>query len=187
MTGWDLPTTAVIGGHEYQLNTDYRDILDIMQQLEDPDAPEWLRWRVALALFYDDYDQMPPADQQAAMEYLASFITCGQTEDTKPAVKLLDWEQDALPIIADVNKVAGCEIRALPYLHWWSFLAFFHAIGEGQLSALVSIRDKLHRGKPLEKWERDFYRQHKDQIDLKKRYSAEELAEQKRLLALLGE
>ena len=188
MTGWELPISAVIGGREYRLNTDYRDILDIMQRLENPDDPEWLRWRVALALFYEDYDQMPAGDQQEAMEYLASFINCGQSdEEHSRRVKLLDWDQDALPIIADVNKVAGCEIRALPYLHWWSFLAFFNGIGEGQLSTLVSIREKLSRGKPLEKWEREFYQQNKSRVDLKKRYSVEELAEQERLKALLGE
>ena len=57
----------------------------------------------------------------------------------------------------------------------------------GQLSALVSIRDKLVRGKKLEKWEQEYYRKNKDKVDLKKRYSAEELAEQERLKKLLGE
>ncbi len=188
MSPWDLPTTAVIGGREYPLNADFRDILDILWQLENPDEPEFIRWQIALALFYEDYDQMPAADQQEAMEYLALFLTGGQAEERQgPAPKLLDWEQDALAIVADVNKVAGCEIRALPFLHWWSFLAFFQGIGEGQLSTRVSIRDKLRRGKPLEKWERDFYRQNKEQVDLKRRYSSEELAEQERLKKLLGE
>ena len=88
---------------------------------------------------------------------------------------------------ADVNKVAGREIRGAEFLHWWTFLSWFHAIGEGQLSTLVSIRDKLRRGKKLEKWEQDYYRGHKDQVDLKKHYSAQELQEQERLKKLLGE
>ena len=90
-------------------------------------------------------------------------------------------------IVADVNKVAGQEIRALPFLHWWSFMAWFHAIGEGQLSTVVAIRDKLRRGKPLEKWETDFYRENKERVDLPKRYSAQDLQEQERLKKLLGE
>lgn len=54
------------------------------------------------------------------------------------------------------------------------------------MSTLVSIRDKLRRGKKLEKWEQEYYRKNKDRVDLKKRYSAEELAEQERLNKLLG-
>ena len=99
----------------------------------------------------------------------------------------MDWEQDAHAIIADVNKVAGCEVRSLPYLHWWTFLSYFQAIGEGQLSTLVSIRDKIRRGKKLEKWEQDYYRENKNRIDFKKKYSAEDIAEQERLKKLLGE
>lgn len=184
MTPWKLPQTAEISGRVYQLNTDFRDILEIMGYLDDPDKPEYLRWRIALALFYDG--DIPPEHQQKAMEYLSEFISCGET-DSKPGPKLLDWEQDAMAIVADVNKVAGTEIRALPYLHWWTFLSYFHAIGEGQLSTVVSIRDKLRRGKKLEKWEKDFYRENKSRVDLKKKYSAEDLAEQERLKKLLGE
>lgn len=184
MTSWFLPEIAEIGGKTYQINTDFRDVLEIMQYLEDPDRPEYLRWMIAVALFYEG--DIPLEHQSEAMEYLADFISCGE-KDTKPGPKLLDWEQDAQAIIADVNKVASTEIRAVQYMHWWTFLSYFQAIGEGQLSTVVSIRDKLRRGKPLEKWEQDYYRKNKERIDLRKRYSAEELAEQERLKKLLGD
>ncbi len=184
MTPWELPETAEIGGTVYELNTDYRDILEIIGYLNDPDRPEYLRWQIAVALFYEG--EIPHEHQRAAMEYLASFISCGEA-DTKPGPQLMDWEQDAKAIIADVNKVAGREIRALPYLHWWTFLSYFQAVGEGQLSTIVSIRDKLRRGKKLEQWEKEYYRENKARVDLKKKYSAEELAEQERLKKLLGE
>lgn len=181
---WSLPTSAVIGGAEYPINADFRDVLEIFRYMDDPDQPEYVRWRIALALFYEG--EIPEEHQQEAMEYLAEFIACGE-QGSKPTPKLLDWEQDCQTIVADVNKVAGMEIRAMPFLHWWTFMAWFNAIGEGQLSTLVSIRDKLHRGKKLEKWERDYYQKNKSKVDLKKRYSAEELAEQERLKKILGE
>lgn len=185
MTGlWSLPVTAELGGKTYPIHADYRDILEIFSYLEDPDLPEYLRWQIALALFYEG--EIPQEDQQEAMEQLASFIACGRPEG-KPGPKLLDWQQDAPAIIADVNKTAGQEIRALPFVHWWTFMAWFNAIGEGQLSTLVSIRDKLRRGKKLETWEKEFYRENKDRVDMKKRYSQEELAEQARLKELLGQ
>lgn len=183
MNPWNLPMSAKIGGTEYPINADYRDILEIFRYLDDPDRPEYIRWQIAVALFYEG--EIPRENFQEAMEYLAEFLSCGE-RDSKRAPKLLDWEQDAQVIVADVNKVAGTEIRAVPFLHWWTFLSYFNAIGEGQLSTLVSIRDKLRRGKKLEKWEQEYYRKNKDKVDLKKRYSAEELAEQERLNKLLG-
>lgn len=185
MSPWKLPTSCTIGDKEYQINADYRDILDILSRLQDPDEPEYIRWQIALALFYEG--EIPLETQQEAMQQLADFINCGQPESRQSGPKLLDWDQDALAIVADVNKVAGCEIRSLPFLHWWTFVAYFNGIGEGQLSMIVSIRDKLRRGKQLEKWEKDFYRENKGRVDLKARYSAEEKAEQDKLKKLLGE
>lgn len=184
MTPWSLPETAEIGGEVYELNTDYRDILEIIGYLNDPNQSEYLRWRIAIALFYQG--EIPQENQYEAMEFLASFISCGEN-DPKPGPKLMDWEQDALAIVADVNKIAGTEVRSLPYLHWWTFLSFFQAIGEGQLSTIISIRDKLRKGKKLEKWEQEYYRENKSSVDFKKKYSAEDMAEQDRLKKLLGE
>lgn len=183
MSAWELPVAAHIGGRDYPIHADYRDVLDICKHLDDPDQPEYVRWRIALALFYEG--DIPPAHMAEAMEYLAAFISCGQ-RDPRPGPKLLDWEQDAQTIVADVNKIAGTEVRALPFLHWWTFLSYFHAIGEGQLSSLIAIREKLRTGKKLESWERDYYRKNKDRVELKKQYSAQERAEQERLKAMLG-
>ena len=188
MTGWDLPEFAEIGGKTYRINADYRDILDIVTRLNNQEESEQTRLYVALALFYEDFTDMPRKDYQEAANWMMRFISCGEEEtDAHPRPKLLDWEQDHNMIVADVNKVAGGEGRALPFCHWWTFIAWFNAIGDGQLSTVVSIRDKLRRGKKLEKWEQEFYRDHKTQVTLKQRYTAEELAEQERLKKLLGE
>ena len=184
MTGWELPREAEIGGKTYRLNTDYRQILRIFSWLQREEYPEFLRWRIALALFYDE--QIPDQDFQEAADYFRRFVNCGQAETDKPGPRLLDWEQDAQDIVADVNKVAGQEIRGISYLHWWTFLGWFQGIGEGNLSTLVSIRDKLRRGKKLEKWEQAYYNSNRNRVNLRKKYSANELAEQERLIKLLG-
>lgn len=180
MTPWTLPRVAVIGGEEYPIHADFRDILEIIGYLEDMSQPEFLRWHVALALFYE---RMPPVEQ--GMEYLCSFLRGGAPE-AAPGPKLLDWQQDASAIVSDINRVAGQEIRALPFVHWWTFLGWFHAIGQGQLSALVSVRDKLRRGQKLAPWEQEFYRKNRQQVVLKKQRSPEEIAEMIRLEQLLG-
>ena len=187
MDRWSLPEQLTIGTASYAIHADYRDVLEIIRWLNDPDESEHLRLYVALRLFYADFDRIPPEDLAQAARQMMVFLA-GGVEETGPAgPRLLDWEQDQSLIVADVNKVAGCEIRALPFVHWWTFLAWFSGIGEGQLSTVVSIRGKLRRGKKLEPWEREYYRQHKAEVDLKPHYTAEERAEQERLKQLLGE
>lgn len=175
MPGWDLPTAAVIGGISYEINTDYRDVLDIIRRLSDPMANARTATYVCLALFYNGFESMPQKDYEEAAAYLMEFINCGEVEsNTRPHPKTIDWEQDRSLIVADVNKVAGCEVRALPYLHWWTFISYFNGIGDGQLSVVVSIREKLRKGKKLDEWERDFYRQNKTKIDFKRVYTSTE-------------
>ena len=50
----------------------------------------------------------------------------------------------------------------------------------------VSIRNKLNRGKKLEKWEQEYYKRNKNQVEMQKKCSASELAEQERLQKLLA-
>ena len=138
-----------------------------------------------MALFYEE--EIPEADFLEAASYFCRFVNCGVEESKDPGPVLLNWQQDAQDIVADVNKVAGQEIRALPYLHWWTFMSWFHGIGEGNLSNLVTIRDKLYRGKKLEPFEQEYYRRNRNRVTLAKKYSASELAEQERLKALLDQ
>ena len=181
---WQLPRSGTIGGKVYPIHADFRDILEIFSYLQDPDLPEFLRWSIALGLFYDGI--IPEADFQEAADFFCRFVSGWQQTPGNPGPVLIDWQQDAADIISDVNRVAGQEIRSLPFLHWWTFLSWFHGIGEGQLSALVCVREKLSRGKKLEGWEKEFYSRNRERVNLRKKYSASELAEQERLQKLLG-
>ena len=188
MTGWELPEALEVNGREYAVNADYRDILNIISRLNDAEEDEETRAYVALALFYEDFERMPESDYPEAVKTLFWFINGGEEEvGSRPHPKTIDWEQDRSLIIADINKTAGCEVRALPFCHWWTFLAWFNGIGEGQLSTVVSIREKKRKGKKLSDWEREFYQENREKVDFKQKYSAEELEEQERIKKLLGE
>lgn len=184
MSSWRLPTRLEVGGKAYPIHSDYRDILDILHRLNDASEPEFIRWRVALALFYEG--DLPRSDYPETMQKLADFLNCGQTLPRSPAPPLLDWEQDAPLIAADINKAAGCEVRALPYLHWWTFMAWFNSIGDGQLATLLRVRSKLRHGQKLQPWEQDYYRKNKAMVDLRPRLNPAEIAERQRLQRLLA-
>lgn len=177
MQGWTLPTTVTVGGKPYAVHTDYRDILDIIDHLQNTDDNEQERWYIAMALFYENWRDIPAQNRQEAAERMAEFIACGKTQGKPGAKREIDWQQDAELIVGGVNKVAGCEVRALPYLHWWTFIAYFMNIGSGPLATVVGIRHKLAKGQKLEKWEQQFYRENKEIVDLRPQLTKEEEAE----------
>ena len=187
MNAWTLPVCVTVGGQPRAVYTDYRDILYLLNWLDGPRGAALRpdeRWYVALALFYRDFAALDPALYPEAATALAAFLAAGQP--AAPAgPRLIDWQKDAGLIVAGVNRAAGCEVRALPYLHWWSFIAWFAAIGEGALATVVAIREKLARGKRLEGWELEHYRAHRAQIDLRPEPTAAERAEKERLLRML--
>lgn len=174
MNGWGLPSSALIDGREYAINADFRDILEVIEIMQDRDKHERIRVLVALSLFYDDFEQIAPEHYQEALEWMLDFIACGEKDDGAPQPKVIDWEQDRLIIVAEVNKVAGAEVRALLFLHWWTFVAYFNGIGEGQLSFIVSIREKLRKGKKLEPHEREFYNKNRTRVDFKQKFTKAE-------------
>ena len=108
------------------------------------------------------------------------------TDDTVKQLRAWGREQDAPLIAADINKAAGCEVRALPYLHWWTFMAWFNSIGDGQLATMLRVRSKLHHGQKLQPWEQDYYRKNKAMVDLRPRLNPAEIAERRRLQRLLA-
>ena len=89
----------------------------------------------------------------------------------------------------DLAIVINCfgEVRADSYLHWWSFLSAYMEIDNKTLfSNILSIRIKKSKGKKLEKWEQEFYRENKSLIDLKRKLTAEEEEEERLLEEMFG-
>lgn len=172
---FDLPTALTIGDTTYAIRSDYRAILDICIVLNDPDLTEQERSLAALDIFYPDFDAMPPEHYRDAVRQCFWFINGGEDESEQPrSAKLMDWEQDFRYIVAPVNRVLGHEIRAQDYLHWWTFLSAYYEIGDCTFAQIVRIRDRLARGKPLEKADRDWYRQNRTLVDFKTSYTEAE-------------
>lgn len=185
---WSLPESVEIGEKLYKINADYRDVLEIIKQLNDPDESKDANIYIALAMFYPDFENMELSEYEDAAKEMFVFINCGEEleEDDHPVPQRIDWEQDGLIIAADINKHTQQDIRGVEFMHWWTFVSLFSGIGDGQLSTIVSIRDKLRKKQSLDKWEREFYKENKSRVDLKRRYSAEEIEERERINALLG-
>lgn len=186
MNAYSLPTSIDIGGKEFQIRSDFRAILDILQAQNDPDLDDQCKVYVMLSILYVDVDEIDQQHIEEAITKAIEFIDAGHSDDPADKPTLMDWEQDAKIIIPAINKVAGTEVRALPYLHWWSFLGYYMEIGESFFSTVVSLRDKKRKGKKLEKHEAEFYRENKAVVDLKKKTEQRSEEEKDALRALFG-
>ena len=171
---YDLPKTLKIGGKEYDIRTDYRPILDIMVALSDAELDDLEKALVTLRILYPDWQSIPQEDYQEAVEKAYWFINGGKEDKPKKSPKLMDWEQDFDYYIAPINRIAGQDLRGVQYVHWWTFLSYYYEIGECVFSTIVSIRSKKKKGKKLEKWEQDWYRDNKDIVDIKVKYTEAE-------------
>ena len=172
---WSLPTSVDVNGTEYGIQSDYRAVLDILTALTDNELDDHLKAEAPLGNFYPGFDEMPPGDYQEALNQCFRFIDRGQDrKEKKHEPALMSWEQDFDIIIAPINRIAGCEVRALEYLHWYSFLSFYQEIGDCLFAQVVRIRDKKAHGKSLDKQDREFYRKNRDIIDLKTTYTESE-------------
>lgn len=185
---YELPTTLEVNGTEYDIRTDYRAVLRVLEAMSDPDLDDAEKVLVAFKIIYEDFEEIPSDDYKAAFEKLMWFINNGEYDDKPNTTKqrLVDFEQDEKILIPAVNRVAGCEVRNLEYMHWWTFLGYYMEVGECTFSTVMSIRSKRAKGKKLEKWEQEFFSANRDLVLLKAKESEAERAEKERLNAMLG-
>lgn len=183
-----LPTTVEIGRKTYNIRTDYRDCLRILEAYADAELNADEKTYAMLCILYKDFNCMPREHYKEAVEKGIWFLNCGDTiKEAKLNEKpIYDWQQDEQLIFSAVNKVAGREVRECKYMHFWTFISYFYEIGEGLFSTVVNIRSKKNKGKKLEKYEQEFYRNNRQMIDLKRKYSIEQQEEIDRINRILG-
>lgn len=160
---YDIPTSVEVNGQSYAIRNqgDYRMVLDCFVALNDTDLDMSERAIASLIIFYDDINDIEDLDKfediDEAVRQMYKFFNCGEDYDTdKKSPRVINWKDDAQLVCSAVNKVAGEEIRSLPYLHWWTFMGYYLAIGESPLANIVSIRYKIARNEKLEKYEKKF-------------------------------
>ena len=179
---YEIPTQILIGEQSFPVrnNGDYRMVLDCFAALEDIELSKQERVVASLIIFYEDLNDLEDLiifpDIEIAVKEMYKFFNCGRLDDNVsiPPYRLIDWEQDEQIICSAINRIANKEIRFESYIHWWTFMGFYTAIGESLLSTVISIREKIITGKKLEKYENKF-RLHNPQYF---RWNAKTLEEQ---------
>ncbi len=187
-----LPGELTVGGVEYTIRTDYRNVLQVFEAFQNPDLTDIEKWEVAIYMMFEcfsHYDDAFEASEEGfyvegaeepfqvdeAQKQISWFISAGQPEKQVLEKPTYNWKQDEQIIFSAVNKVAGKEIRELGYLHWWTFLGYFNEVGEGTFSFIVGIRHKLNKGKKLEKHEQEYLNNNEEIVKLIRCKTREEL------------
>jgi hypothetical protein len=185
-----LPKQLNVNGIDRAIRSDFRTALLIFTAYNDNELLDNEKTMVMLECLYVEFEQVDPGNYLEAIEKGVQFLDGGgkaeKGSNHSKVKKVMDWEQDEQIIFSAINKIAGYETRAKEYLHWWTFLGFFNEIGEGLFTSIINIRSKKNKGKKLEKYEQEFYRDNKNLIDIKVKYTEDEQAEIDEWNKLLG-
>lgn len=191
-----LPVALEVSGKEYPIRSDYRNVLQVFEAFEDPELEPVDKWIIAIFNIFSDFECEEDVlqavengfDVNEASERITWFISAGSMTGKEKKFPLYNWTQDEQMIFSAVNKVyGGGEVRNEEYMHWWTFLGYFNEVGEGTFSFIVGIRDKLNKGKKLEKHEQEFYYKNRDLVDIHSPLTEEEQREEDEYNALLYE
>lgn len=174
---WNLPISVEIDGKEYAIRNkcDYRVVLDVISALNDEELEMEYRIECALFIFYEDLTGVK--DIQTAIMEMMKIINLGEetTEEEQNKPQLMDWEHDFTQLAPPISRILGYSVRdANRYTHWYDFVGAYMEIGDCTFANIISIRNKRMKGKKLEQWEQEFYKENKKIIDLPHKLTDEE-------------
>ena len=159
-----LPQSLTVCGKEYEIRSDFRNILTIIAAYNDDALSDREKVNICLRRIYPALTTMPRNEQTfaAALKAAHEFMECKLSND-KPSPKAVNWEKDEQLIFPAINKVAGIEVRSVPYMHWWTFLGYFMSVDRDDLwGTVLTIRQKKASRKKLEKYEKEFLSANRD-------------------------
>lgn len=162
-----LPQSVEIGEREYQINTDFRTGLRIMEAWEDPALTDREKQMVMLELLYSEM----PNDLAEACRLAVKFLNCGEDMrgdhgEAPPAERRYCFTQDAKYIFTAILQTHGVDLEQIDYLHWWKFQYLFLDLREDCFfSRLIYYRTQRANGK-LTRQEAEYCRLIQSVLDL---------------------
>ena len=144
-----LPVSVDIGSKKYEIDADFRTIMNIegiifgkevtedqknfakemMQEVEinEKDAITNAKYYDALKIFYKDNI---PDDLEEAIEKMLWFYSRGkeETSKTKTKKKVISFEHDFDYINAGFMQDYKIDLFEVDFLHWWKFMSLFSAL-----------------------------------------------------------
>ena len=172
-----LPYSVNVDGELLNIRNkcDFRVVLDAIEALNDEDLTQQEKIQTALFIFYGNELHKTTNYEEAARQMFI-VINVGEEEtehEEKP--RMMDWKHDFPQIAPPISRVLGYDVRTPEkFCHWWTFIGAYMEIGECTFANVISIRSKRMKGKKLEKWEEEFYRENRKMVDLPQKLTKDE-------------
>lgn len=176
-----LPTTLIINGQEYEINSDFRvSILFELLMLDDEVSRE-NKLILALQLYYKECPKAEDIDE--AIKQMLWFYKCGK-EDKKikgnsnnsnsnvEAIYSFEYDDDL--IYAAFMSQYKIDLNSIRYLHWWKFKAMFKALNEENEIVKIMQYRSTDVSKIKDKDQKAFYKKMQKLHELPK-YNKDEL------------
>lgn len=173
-----LPTSVVIDGVEYKINSDFRTSILFSLLIEDNDVNEQDKILGALQLYYD----VIPNNINSAIDGIINFYLCNDNNNTssgslknKSNKKVLDYEIDSNYIYSAFLTQYHIDLQDIEYLHWWKFKAMLESLNDDlMLSKIIKFRS-IDVSKIQDKEQKKYYQKMQKMYEIKEKISEEEL------------
>lgn len=162
----DLPKKIKVNDHIYDINYDYRTIINILLAFEDEELTQEEKTYIMITNLYKE--EIPEEDLEEAARKAVKFIDLGKEEknSSSNSVRTYSFEKDASYIFSGINQTHHIDLEEKPDLHWWKFMSMFMDMSpECMFGELIYYRKRKAEGK-LTKEERKNYEKIKDLVDL---------------------
>ena len=172
-----LPTSVVIDGVEYKINSDFRTSILFSLLIEDNDVNEQDKILGALQLYYD----VIPNNINSAIDKIINFYLCNDNNTSsgssknKSNKKVLDYEIDSNYIYSAFLTQYHIDLQDIEYLHWWKFKAMLESLNDDlMLSKIIKFRS-IDVSKIQDKEQKKYYQKMQKIYEIKEKISEEEL------------
>lgn len=160
-----LPTKIKVNNNIYDINYDYRTIINILLSFEDTELTKDEQMYIMLKNLYKQ--DVPENDIEEALKKGIKFIDGGVVEENKANEKrIYSFKKDGNYIFSGINQTHHIDLTEKTNLHWWVFLSLFMDMSaDCTFGELVYYRKRKNENK-LTKEEKEQYRKIKKLVDL---------------------
>ena len=163
----NLPTKIQVNDRIYDINYDYKTIINILMAFEDKELTEQEKIYVMLKNLYKE--EIAEEYIEEACQQAIKFIDLGKyddNQDVKKEKRIYSFKKDGNYIFTGINSTHNIDLSKYPDLHWWKFMAMFMDMdNECFFSELVYYRKRKLEGK-LTKEEKKKYKEIKNLVEI---------------------
>lgn len=173
----EYPNTIQLSdGKEYRVVTDFKQILKIIELLEEPLYTDAEKLQMMIGSFYLDIvpEELVEEANNELLNFLQMYEEKDDTLDESKGIKIFDYQKDSGKVYAAFLQQYGIDLRNTD-MHWFEFSNLLNNLNDGKpnLVEVLQIRSMTEQDmKDLSPSTKSHYRK------LKRRFSLDEKKEQ---------